>query len=253
MKRLKSVAKPELGTKRVCPACGIKYYDLNRNPIVCPSCGTVFEVVAPTRAAAAAAERKPEPVVVEAEPAAELEPEADTISLEEVEEEAEAVVGPEAEAEDEAVELPEDEIEVEEDDEAVPDPFLEEEEEEGDDVRASSTSTRRTRKSADGARPCISPDRRLVSGARGAPKTRATLDGAVAQLGERVNGIHEVSGSIPLGSTIQSIIKHKFRPQGVAETSKERTKDARDHYPYRCCWISGTNRQPSLLRDHNPA
>jgi hypothetical protein len=25
--------------------------------------------------------------------------------------------------------------------------------------------------------------------------------GAVAQLGERVNGIHEVSGSIPLGST----------------------------------------------------
>jgi hypothetical protein len=28
------------------------------------------------------------------------------------------------------------------------------------------------------------------------------MDGAVAQLGERVNGIHEVSGSIPLGSTI---------------------------------------------------
>jgi hypothetical protein len=27
------------------------------------------------------------------------------------------------------------------------------------------------------------------------------LAGAVAQLGERVNGIHEVSGSIPLGST----------------------------------------------------
>ncbi len=26
--------------------------------------------------------------------------------------------------------------------------------------------------------------------------------GAVAQLGERVNGIHEVRGSIPLGSTI---------------------------------------------------
>ena len=26
-------------------------------------------------------------------------------------------------------------------------------------------------------------------------------EGAVAQLGERVNGIHEVSGSIPLGST----------------------------------------------------
>ena len=29
----------------------------------------------------------------------------------------------------------------------------------------------------------------------------ASDDGAVAQLGERVNGIHEVRGSIPLGST----------------------------------------------------
>ncbi len=27
------------------------------------------------------------------------------------------------------------------------------------------------------------------------------IDGAVAQLGERVNGIHEVRGSIPLSST----------------------------------------------------
>ena len=27
-------------------------------------------------------------------------------------------------------------------------------------------------------------------------------DGAIAQLGERFNGIEEVSGSIPLGSTI---------------------------------------------------
>ena len=32
-------------------------------------------------------------------------------------------------------------------------------------------------------------------------KLAVQKDGAVAQLGERVNGIHEVSGSIPLGST----------------------------------------------------
>ncbi len=31
--------------------------------------------------------------------------------------------------------------------------------------------------------------------------------GAVAQLGERVNGIHEVSGSIPLGSSIRCAIR----------------------------------------------
>ncbi len=32
-------------------------------------------------------------------------------------------------------------------------------------------------------------------------RVQAARDGAVAQLGERVNGIHEVRGSIPLGST----------------------------------------------------
>ncbi len=31
---------------------------------------------------------------------------------------------------------------------------------------------------------------------------RLTLHGAIAQLGERLNGIQEVSGSIPLSSTI---------------------------------------------------
>jgi hypothetical protein len=32
-------------------------------------------------------------------------------------------------------------------------------------------------------------------------KTSILLAGAIAQLGERVNGIHEVGGSIPPGST----------------------------------------------------
>jgi len=48
------VAKPELGTKRLCPGCGAKYYDLNRNPITCPKCGTIFETVMTSRAAKAA-------------------------------------------------------------------------------------------------------------------------------------------------------------------------------------------------------
>ncbi len=38
------MAKPELGTKRQCTSCGAKFYDLNKDPIVCPKCGTVFEV-----------------------------------------------------------------------------------------------------------------------------------------------------------------------------------------------------------------
>jgi uncharacterized protein (TIGR02300 family) len=37
------VAKPEWGTKRICPSCGARYYDLRKDPPACPSCGTVFD------------------------------------------------------------------------------------------------------------------------------------------------------------------------------------------------------------------
>jgi len=50
------VAKPELGTKRLCGNCGAKFYDLSKDPIVCPKCHTVM---AP---AAVATRPRPEPV-----------------------------------------------------------------------------------------------------------------------------------------------------------------------------------------------
>src|SRR6201999_1988858 len=34
------MAKPELGTKRVCFSCNTRFYDLTRSPAVCPKCGT---------------------------------------------------------------------------------------------------------------------------------------------------------------------------------------------------------------------
>jgi uncharacterized protein (TIGR02300 family) len=34
------MTKPELGTKRVCAACGARFYDLTKVPAVCPKCGT---------------------------------------------------------------------------------------------------------------------------------------------------------------------------------------------------------------------
>ena len=37
------VAKPEWGTKRICHNCGARFYDLRREPAVCPGCGTVAE------------------------------------------------------------------------------------------------------------------------------------------------------------------------------------------------------------------
>lgn len=39
----------ERGTKRKCPSCGISYYDLNRNPITCPKCHTVYAPSLPVR------------------------------------------------------------------------------------------------------------------------------------------------------------------------------------------------------------
>jgi uncharacterized protein (TIGR02300 family) len=37
------VAKPEWGTKRICPSCGTRYYDLLRDPVVCPKCSTPYD------------------------------------------------------------------------------------------------------------------------------------------------------------------------------------------------------------------
>jgi len=120
------VAKPELGTKRLCASCGAKYYDLNHDPITCPKCGAVFEVApVPSRGG------RPEAASVrptqEAEPPVTQEPEF--ISLEEADAEAQGKkkVG----AGDEASDV-EEEVEMDESlDDAA---FIEETEEEDADV-----------------------------------------------------------------------------------------------------------------------
>jgi uncharacterized protein (TIGR02300 family) len=110
-----AVAKPELGTKRQCQNCGAKFFDLNKDPIVCPKCGTVFQGAPRARAAAKAEEEDTEV----ATPAG-----VEVVSLDEVEA-----------SEEKAAEPVVDDIDVEEDaDETPDDPFLEEEEEDDDDV-----------------------------------------------------------------------------------------------------------------------
>ena len=37
------MAKADLGLKRTCLSCGMRYYDFNRTPIVCPGCQTEFD------------------------------------------------------------------------------------------------------------------------------------------------------------------------------------------------------------------
>jgi uncharacterized protein (TIGR02300 family) len=112
------VPKPELGTKRQCQNCGAKFFDLAKDPIVCPKCATVYQVASmPARSSArgkAAAEEE-EPQVEAAE--------AELVPLEEAD-------APEDEKV--AAVLPDDDVEIEEEEPA--DVFLEEEEEDSDDV-----------------------------------------------------------------------------------------------------------------------
>src|SRR6516225_6250884 len=112
------LAKPELGTKRQCQNCGAKFFDLNKDPIVCPKCGTVFQGAPRARAAAKAEEEEDTEI---ATPAG-----VDVVSLDEVE----------AGEEKAAAEPAGDDIDVEDDaeDDGADDPFLEEEEEDDDDV-----------------------------------------------------------------------------------------------------------------------
>jgi uncharacterized protein (TIGR02300 family) len=109
------VAKPELGTKRLCPNCGTKYYDLGRMPITCPRCGAAFDPHVVAKA-------KPVAVVEEED---ELEEEAgltpEFVPLEEAED---------ADGDD----VPEIEDAEIEDDAEVDDAFLEPEDEDEGDV-----------------------------------------------------------------------------------------------------------------------
>ena len=112
------MAKPELGSKRQCLSCGTKFFDMSKDPILCPKCGAVFQVTLPTRAAmrAAAAATTDDD---EAEPDAG----AEIVSLEDAD----------ADAAPEKVVTSDDDIEIE-DDAVADDTFLEEEEEDADDV-----------------------------------------------------------------------------------------------------------------------
>ena len=40
--------KAERGTKRVCQSCGSKFYDLNRDPVICPICQSVYQLAGPS-------------------------------------------------------------------------------------------------------------------------------------------------------------------------------------------------------------
>ena len=42
--------KEEWGTKRLCPTCGSRFYDLRHDPMTCPACGSEFSAESLTSA-----------------------------------------------------------------------------------------------------------------------------------------------------------------------------------------------------------
>ena len=105
------MTKPELGNRHQCKRCGARFFDLNKSPITCPRCGTIFQAASHSRAAHGA------PAADEDD--SEAGPVAELVSLEEADAGEEKVPA----AADDDVEI-----------EAADDTILEEEEEDSDDV-----------------------------------------------------------------------------------------------------------------------
>src|SRR5258705_12816888 len=96
-----SLIKPDLGTKRVCPSCAARFYDLQKRPIECPKCAFAFEPEMLLKQRRTRVPEPAKPVQVEAE-----DEEAEETEDEEVEEAA-----TEDEAEEEEVVEAEREVE----------------------------------------------------------------------------------------------------------------------------------------------
>ena len=115
------MSKPAWGTKRVCPSCGARFYDLSRTPITCPVCQAIYQVMPPPSRRG----ERGQPVEVRKVPEPEVETPAleipDVIGLEEVEE---AGAETATEEDEEIVDLGDDAAEIPADDDNA---FLEEE------------------------------------------------------------------------------------------------------------------------------
>jgi hypothetical protein len=73
------VSKAELGIKRICGNCSAKFYDLFKNPIVCPKCSTVLVPPAVTQAKPRRVLDYPRPAAVVHEEVAEIKDSEETV------------------------------------------------------------------------------------------------------------------------------------------------------------------------------
>ena len=113
----------ELGTKRTCPSCATRFYDLNKDPIVCPACEESFivEPILPSKTDSPAASK---PAENEKEAAKDDDDDVEIISLEDADDDTEV------EDDDEAAAIKDVDLgtEVEIDDDNDDDTFLEDDE-----------------------------------------------------------------------------------------------------------------------------
>lgn len=113
------MAKPELGTKRICPETGRKFYDLNKDPIVSPYTGQSY----PRSFFESTAESLIDEEEEDLEDKELSEDGPEIVSLEEADED--------TKSDDADIPDLDDDVDLGDDD----DTFLEEEEEEEDDVK----------------------------------------------------------------------------------------------------------------------
>lgn len=118
------MAKPELGTKRICPETGRKFYDLNKDPIISPYTGRSYPRSYFEGGAEAPIEAKEEPAETETETEASTEEGPEVVSLEDADQESKGSSSdvPDVDGED---------VDIDDSD----DTFLESDEEDGDDVK----------------------------------------------------------------------------------------------------------------------
>lgn len=128
------MVKPELGTKRVCPSCGIKFYDLLKDPIECPACSATFvaDPILPSKNDAPPPSEPEKAAVEEDETDTDDAGDVEVVSLEDVDE------GDDTDTEDAdvaaAAEIVDVEIDDDESSSESSDEFLEDDDEEGGDV-----------------------------------------------------------------------------------------------------------------------
>ncbi|MDT8343536.1 MAG: TIGR02300 family protein [Thermohalobaculum sp.] len=134
---------PEWGVKRTCQTCGARFYDLMRDPILCPGCGSQFDIATVTRVKRSKPAAKPAVVIDEDE---DLIDEEDDVEAEEDEDEVEEdlVIADEDEDEDVVAkpaaattdddEIEDELVEEEEDDDFAADVLLEDEEDVDEDL-----------------------------------------------------------------------------------------------------------------------